>query len=172
MRYSTIGREKMDYRIRRAKLDDIHDIIELYKKLSDCMIELQQKYMDMPQEDFGYYNEDNLKYFQNVLVSNSDVIFVAEIKEEVVGFIQASIHEKDFDFHLEQYCYIPYYYVEELYRNYSLNLKLYKEAERWALEKKLRYICSDVDGGNEISLNLQKKFCGMKPFKIRLMKKL
>ena len=162
----------MDYNVRKADLNDIDRIVKLYEKLSVCMAEIQQKYMNISKEDLGYCDIDKRNYFCDVLVSSDNGIFVVEVKGEVVGFIQTCINEKDFDFHLDKYCYIPYYYVEESYRNYSLNLDLYVEAEKWAREKKLQYICSDVDGGNDISLMMQKKFCGMKPFKIRLMKQL
>lgn len=162
----------MEYKIRKANINDLDGIIQLYRKLSICMTELQRKFMDLPKEDFGYCNEENENYFREVLVSSNNAIFVAEVKCAVVGFIQTCINEKDFDFHLDKYCYIPYYYVEEAYRNFSLNIDLYKEVEKWAHEKKLRYICSDVDGGNNISLMIQEKFCGMRPFKIRLMKQL
>ena len=162
----------MKYTIRKARLNDINEILRLYKELCSCMIRLQQEYTKIPKEKFNHYNEDNKSYFCDALVSASNVVFVAEIESKVVGFIQSCIHEKDFYFDLDKYCYIPYYYVEEAYHNYSLCIDLYREIEKWSREKKIRYICSDVDGGNDISLKLQKKFCGMKPYKIRLMKQL
>lgn len=162
----------MEYTIRKANLSDIDEVMRLYKNLSDCMISLQKNYIGLPEKYFDYYNEDNGKYFESVLVSDDHVIFIAEVKNNVVGYIQACIHEKDFAFDIDKYCYIPYHYTEEAWRNYSLNIDLYKKVEKWAYEKELSYICSDVDGGNDISLKLQKKLCGMKPYKIRLMKQL
>lgn len=162
----------MDYAIKKASVNNLDEIIVLYKKLSDCMTKMQQDYMELSERDFGYFNEENRKYFERVLESEDDAIFLAIVNEKVVGFIHACKRDKDFDFDLEQYCYIPYYYVDETHRNYSLNLNLYTEAEKWAKEKGLRYICSDVDGGNELSLKLQVKFCGMKPYKIRLAKEI
>lgn len=162
----------MDYVIKKANVNDLDEIIILYKKLSDCMIQMQQAYMELSEMGLEYFNEENRKYFARVLECEDDAIFLAIVNEKVVGFIHACKRDKDFYFDLEQYCYIPYYYVNETHRNYSLNLSLYMEAEKWAKEKGLRYICSDVDGGNELSLKLQVKFCGMKPYKIRLAKKI
>ena len=162
----------MNYIIRRAKPEDLDEIIILYEKLSNNMAELQQKFINIPKKNLDYCNENKKNYFRTILNSNNNAIFVAQVENQNAGFIQTSINEKDFDFYLDKYCYIPYYYVEKIYRNFSLNINLYKEAEKWAYEKKLQYICSDVDGGNDTSLTIQEKFCGMKPFKIRLMKQL
>lgn len=164
----------MKYIIREAKPDDINDIIELFDMLTLSMLEMQQQYMNISAEEIGYINERkvNEKYFESVITNERNGIFVAESDDKLVGFIQTCINEKDSEFHIEQYCYIPYYYVKKEYRNFSLDYDLYKEAEDWARKKRLRYLCSDVDGGNEISFMMQKKFCGMKPFKIRLMKEI
>lgn len=162
----------MDYKIRKASPNDVDKITALYKKLCDCMTELQQQYLDLPNEDLGYHNEEKRDYFRAIIDSSDSIVILVEVQEEVVGFIQATINEKDFDFHLDQYCYIPYYYVEEPYRNFKLLMDIYREAEKWAQDKEIDYICSDVDGGNDISLKVQEKIIGMKPFKIRLMKQL
>lgn len=164
----------MRYKIREAKSNDIDSVLELYNKLSLSMIEMQREYMNCSEEELGYNNSNstNREYFSDVLQSENNGIFMVEVDEVPVGFIQTCINEKDFDFHIDRYCYIPYYYIEKKYRNFWFDYELYKVAETWAQKKGLKYICSDVDGGNEVSLMMQKKFCGMKTFKIRLVKEI
>lgn len=111
-------------------------------------------------------------HYDIVFDSEDHNVFVLLNDQSIIeGFVEVCVNEPDFSFHLDRYGYIAYFYVRKDYRNPRIMTELYKMSEDWLISRGVKYICSDVDGGNYISLKYQEKFLGMKPFKIRLSKK-
>lgn len=162
----------MEYIIRKMNSKDINLISKLYNKLEEKMKSLQKEYMNLKRNITYEKNIDIKKYFLEIINVDDRIVFIVEIEKKIVGFMEACLNEKDCEFYLDNYCYIAYYYIEKEYRNFAIDIELYQKAELWAISKGIKYICSDVDGGNDVSMKVQKKFCGMKPFKTRLVKKI
>jgi hypothetical protein len=160
----------MGYIIRKANYADLDSVLELWVELFEAVHEIHEVYADNLTEKA---KEERKDYYRQVLISDNDIVLLAEIAGNVVGFVEACLNDKDFSFHLEEYVYIPYYYVKKEYRkNIKMMLNMFKEVERWTKANGRRYLCSDVDGKNSNSLRLQEKFFSMKVFKSRLFKEI
>jgi len=158
----------MEYIIRKASSEDLDSVLELWVELFEAVHKMHEIYADNLTEEA---KEERKKYYQQVLISDSAIVLLAEIDSNVVGFVEACLNDKDFNFHLEEYVYIPYYYVKlEYRRNIKMMINMFREVEKWTKENGRRYLCSDVDGKNLNSLRLQEKFFTMEIFKSRLFK--
>lgn len=146
---------------------DINDVICLWNEFTEILGDMDEKYVDKELDD-----DQKNRHCEFVLKSENCKVFVMEESEKVVGFVEVCINEKDFDFHLDRYGYVAYYYVKPSYREAQMMFRLYKAAEEWVIEKGVHYICSDVDGKNEVSKKVQERLLGLEPFKIRMMKEL
>ncbi len=113
-----------------------------------------------------YYKDemefDGEKYMEDILCNeNKDCfIYVEEVNNEIVGFIEIWLRNSDFYFFADKYAYIMHYYIEEKNRNttqiYKMINKLYYVAEKCAKENGYNYICADVFSHNDKIITLLK----------------
>lgn len=159
----------MDINVRKSNIWDIDDIIKLWYELQLFLKNKIQGLNDiiLPQ-DFS----QKKKHYNIIFNSEKYNVFVMECNNKLVGFMEVSINNKDFDFSIDDYEYIAYFYVKSDFRDLSSISKLYKIKKNWIKANNLKYICSDVDGENTASIQLQQKFWGWEPFKIRMAKRL
>lgn len=160
----------MEYIIRKACIDDLESVLQLWIELFEAVHEIHEIYADNLSEES---RERRKEYYRQVLTSNSDIVLLAIIDSKVVGYVEACLSDKDFNFHLEEYVYIPYYYVKKEYRkNIKMMISMFLEVEKWTKANGRRYLCSDVDGKNHNSFRLQEKIFSMQVFKTRLFKEI
>lgn len=159
----------MNIEVREATKSDIDNIIQLWYELQ---LFLSKKIKGI--SDIILPEDLNSKKEHYNIVFNSDKynVFVMECDNKLVGFMEVGINDKDFEFSIDKYGYIAYFYVKDKFRVLSSSIKLYIMGENWIREKGIKYICSDVDGENMESAKLQQRYFGLHMFKIRMAKKL
>lgn len=157
----------MEFVIRCAEKMDIYSIIEMCLELTVAVEKMGIEYVINDSPDSKAQKE---KHYKSAIDSEIHKIVVVEHDKELVGFVEACINEKDFNFCIDKYVYIAYYYIKPGYRDIQMMIRLYNVIQDWARDIGINYICSDVDGVNETSYKLQRKFFGMKSFKIRMFK--
>ncbi|KEI12496.1 hypothetical protein Z959_04150 [Clostridium novyi B str. ATCC 27606] len=158
----------MNYIIREANKNDIQEIINLWYELT--LFLNSQRDSEFKQELFDLKKESRKVHYDYVFNSDKHNVFLLEVDDEIVGFIELCINSKDFNFHLDTYGYIAYFYVKQGYRIANIMCNLYQVGEKWLIKNNIKYICSDVNGENTLSQKLQENLFSLKPFKIRMAK--
>ncbi|MBE6815649.1 MAG: GNAT family N-acetyltransferase [Ruminococcaceae bacterium] len=137
--------------IRRATLDDITAIAELYRE--------QFREMSKLIPDFIKEGDQSIEFLEKT-VSNDDFdILVYENDGTVVGFILLQAKERpDFAFMLPgKYCYIMDVIVTEAHRNNGFGTALMNSAKDWAKEQNCSFINLDVLTTNTNAISLYEK---------------
>lgn len=160
----------MNYIIREATKKDTDEIINLWYELSSFLN--NQRNVEFKQEITPAKKDMRKTHYDYVFNSNNNNVFLAEVDNEIVGFIEVCINDKDANFYIDKYGYIAYFYVKSSYRIPDLMFKLYNIAEKWVVDNEIHYICSDVNGENHISRELQEKIFLLKPYQTRMAKKI
>ena len=123
----------MDFNIRRAKEKDIEAIALLWKELSIDQLSKDQYYEGSMEFNVG------MEQFKNALANDNCCIFVAEVKGDIVGFIEVWLYDKDFHFFVDDYAYILHFFVDAEYRRnksiIAVVYRLFKAAEKWAQQR-------------------------------------
>ena len=159
----------MNIIVREANINDIDEIINLWVDLETY---LSETLTDL--NPITIPNDLNKRRSHYEYIFNSDEynVFVMEESNNLVGFIELAINDKDFNFEIDKYGYIAYFYVKPQYREVKHTAKLFTIGEEWVKSKGIEYLCSDVDGENYNSFKVQEKFFKLKPYKIRMAKKI
>ena len=148
----------MDYLIRVANINDLDSIVKLWEKLS----------IDQMSKD-PYYKGDlvfsgGYSQFKQALNSDNCCIFVAEVNNIVIGFIEVWLYQKDF-----------YFFIDPDARRskniLSIIYNLFEAALNWALEKGSRYIIADAFAHNIRIMKLLERV-GFESYRIRYVKEL
>ncbi len=155
----------VNYIIREAAITDVEPIKRLFSEL--CLRESDND----DAIDLNSY-ESVLNYsFQN----EDRSFFVAEHNEEILGYIETSIRKSDYMFDEEDYAYICNYNVRDSIRGgeYAIGIsyELLKRSEKWAKDKGIRYLNSDVMANNKFVVFCSEKL-GFERHKIRFVKKI
>ena len=129
--------------LREASIEDAEEITEqLWMPLAEEM----QDYSDREfSEDI---EEKALKKRRKTLESDNAICFVAEIDEELVGLVSASIDNEDGLFKQLGTAYIHDLYVRPDYRREGLASKLMNKIENWASDNSCQYVEFSVDSPN------------------------
>lgn len=153
---------------REAVYDDIEVIGELWKKLGEDQLGKDEYYM---KENGEVQEFDSGDYFEKCLQNERCKIFVVEEDKKVFGFVEIWIYDRDFYFNISEYAYILHYFIDSELRNYVAVIKLFDIAQKWAIDKGMKYLCADVFYHNERVKRLleHEKFS---TYKTRLVKSL
>ncbi|WP_207644713.1 GNAT family N-acetyltransferase [Caloranaerobacter ferrireducens] len=150
-------------KIRKASIEDVDSIVDLWKKLSVDQLSKDPYYKG--KIDFG----DEKTTFLNAIKNPKCCIFVAESENKVIGFIEIWLKEKDFYFFIDDYAYILHCFVEEEFRNYKLTRRLFLAAENWAKENDAKYLQADVFQHNSRVIE-GLRYLGLLSYRTRLVK--
>ncbi|ADD01713.1 GCN5-related N-acetyltransferase [Thermoanaerobacter italicus Ab9] len=159
----------MDYLIRVANINDLDSIVKLWEKLS----------IDQMSKD-PYYKGDlvfsgGYSQFKQALNSDNCCIFVAEVNNIVIGFIEVWLYQKDFYFFIDDYAYILHFFIDPDARRseniLSIIYNLFEAALNWAIEKGSQYIIADAFAHNIRIMKLLEKV-GFESYRIRYVKEL
>ncbi len=159
----------MNFNIREASLNDLNDVVELWRKLSIDQMSKDQYYKGSMTFDNGHN--------QFILTLNSEdcCVFVAEANSGLVAFIEVWLYNSDFHFFADDYAYIMHFFVEESSRKtkevISIVYRLFKAAENWAISKGRKYLVADVFNHNQRVAKLL-KYVGLSVYRMRLVKNL
>ena len=137
--------------IRRATLDDITAISELYRE--------QFREMSKLIPDFIKEGDQSVEFLEKTISDDVSDILVYENDGTVVGFILLQAKERpDFDFMLPgKYCYIMDVIVTEAHRNKGFGTALMNSAKDWAKEQNCSFINLDVLTTNTNAISLYEK---------------
>ncbi len=137
--------------IRRATLDDITAISDLYRE--------QFREMSKLIPDFIKEGDQSIEFLEKTISNDDSDILVYENDGTVVGFILLQAKERpDFDFRLPgKYCYIMDVIVTEAHRNNGFGTALMNSAKDWAKEQNCSFINLDVLTTNTNAISLYEK---------------
>lgn len=155
----------MNYKIKKASLDNIDSLIDLWKKLVRNQLKQDE-----------YFNEaDNFSITKeqvaNILKNEDMAIFIAYNETSVFGFIEIWIQKKDFHFFEDDYAYIMHAFVKPEYRSFQVARGLHKKAEEWAISKNSKYLVADVFEFNQKTSKIL-NFLKWKPYRTRYIKEI
>jgi len=155
----------MELNVRKASLSDAESLKHLWRKLANDQLDKDPYYKGDFIVERDYMIE---KYMQ----MQECIIYVATADEKVVGFIEAWMRKKDFEFFVDDYLYITHYYIEPGYRGYAkLFQQLIKKVEIWAAEHNIKFIVADMLRNNSRAVDLA-KLLKYNEYKVKLVKPL
>lgn len=154
--------------IKEMKEENIAEVSKFWNSLA----------IDQLSQDEYYKNDllsidkiDQTNYFHRCLSNPKCMVYIVIIDEEICGFSEVWIYDKDFYFDIEKYGYILHFFIKEEARSYPAASKLFDKSEKWVREQGINYLGADVFGFN---LKVQKllKHKKMDVYKMRFMKPL
>ena len=151
--------------IRPATPSDINDLVQLWGALNQDQIGKDPYYKGSLEFSGG---EDQ---YAHAIENDQCGLFVGEVEDRIIGYIEVWIHQPDFYFYSDRYAYILHFFVEEGYRNAKSAYKFYMAAQKYAEEMGVKYVAADVFEHNQRVVKLL-EFVGLKPYRHRLVKTL
>ena len=160
----------MDFVVREAVIEDLEEIVKLWRQLSIGQMEKDPYYSG------SLVFQGGETQFKHSIESSDCGLFIIEYDEKIQGFIEVWKDVKPYYFENENCAYI----VHCIYDNQSKNLEksivhmiasLYYAAENWAKAQGKSYLTADVFQHNLKVVNLLKR-AGLKPFKVRCVRKI
>ena len=130
----------MNIAVRRVEKEDIAEWIKMRKGI----------WPEASDEDLAYDMED-------VLASESDVVFIAFVGEQSAGMIEASVREYVEGCETSPVGYIEAWFVSGEFRKTGVAGELVKAAEDWAREKGCTEMGSDTWLENELGIRAHQK---------------
>ena len=155
----------MDIQIRQATINDVKDILSLWRELIDYHV---------PMDPYFEMNKDAEVHFEKYMKAhiepedgsdtNSSMLFIAEDTKShaIVGFIMGSINSYPPVFKYKQYGCISDICVTESYRNRKIGADLVDNAKKWCRERGIQRIQMHAATSNPVSRSFWKKM-GFKP---------
>jgi hypothetical protein len=157
----------MNFSIREATKDDLKSITDLWIKLSYDQLSKDEYYKESLTFDASG------EQFINALEDPRCCIYVAEMDNSIVSFVEVWLKERDFYFFADDYAYILHFFVETSARKtrdiYSIIYRMYKVCENWALSRGSKYIVADAFSHNQRMMAFMQKF-GLKNYRSRFVK--
>lgn len=103
-------------------------------------------------------NDEHLKEINEILLDiENKPVFVVEKDNEIIGFIEASIHQYAPGCNNSPVGFIEGLYVKPNYRNCGIGKKLIEEVEMWSYYKGFKEVASDAEIDNKISILVHQK---------------
>lgn len=159
----------MNYIIREAMLDDLDDIVRLWRRLSRGQMSKDPFYKGDLEFAGGYHQmEESIK-------SQESGVFIAKYDGKIQGFIEVWSELRGFQIERQDCGYIVHCILDNQSRkigsSYYVARRLYAAAEKWAIEKGKKYITADVFEKNKtVVYMLQKEH--LVNYKIRMVRKI
>jgi len=137
--------------IRKATVDDIPAIVELYREQFREMAKLAP--------DFIKEGDQSIDFLEKTISNDDSDILVYENDGTAVGFILLQTKKRpDFDFILPgKFCYIMDIIVTETHRNKGFGTALMNSAKDWAKEQNCSFINLDVLVNNSGAIKVYEK---------------
>ena len=114
------------------------------------------------QSEKKYNSNINEKYvvkncFEKIYNEKNNVIYVAKIENEIVGYIYCKIDSIEYGPTIEQEALIDGLYVDENYRKQGIATALINSVKEWAKENEIKYLFINVLEKNKNALSLYYK---------------
>jgi len=152
--------------IRKAKIKDTKEIV----KMGSALFRDHERYQA---EVYGLVSDQKPRreMVRKNIYNKNATMFVAEEKEEVVGFVICSILKKSPILRIQQFGYIGLIYVKSKSRGQGIAKALVKETVGWFKKKGVKYVETHIDVHNAISKKLFAK-AGFKDHQHIFLKKI
>lgn len=138
--------------IRIAKKEDVDNILELWKKLSDYHAEFID-YMSLSKK----WEKNLSETFYKDIDSKCSIIFIGEYQNKPIAFIRGEIKEINGIFNRTKTFFITDVFLEEPFRGNGLTEKLIEKIEEYCRKKEISNIKLNVNTQNERAIGLYKK---------------
>jgi GNAT superfamily N-acetyltransferase len=130
--------------IRKAAVEDISAIVELWKELLDF-----HKERDKIFSRSAAGHESFADYLRGHISNDNSYLMVAEAGEGVVGYCLVFIEKYPPVIELQEYCLVQDIAVTEKYRCRGIGKMFLEEAQRWCSEKGIHRIEARVSTFNQ-----------------------
>lgn len=145
-----------DVLIRKATLEDVPRILELWKALMGGHV----RYYGYGRGIFTYKKDKAaiyLKFLKKQLRRRNAIVFVAEADGKIAGHVMVEVQKLPPIYVHDKNAYICEIIVDERYRGKGVGTMLLEEAERWARKKKMYSIGLMVHTDNEKAFSVYRK---------------
>lgn len=144
---------KETFDVIEAGIEDVEDIVVLWKKLSVDQLSKDMFYKGSFEFSTGY------QQIQESLLHPDSRIYIMKSEDDILGFIEIWINRIDFLLSSDS-AYIVHFYVDSHGRNRTDSLlamhRLFQEAYKWAQRCKKKNIVADAFEHNSLIIKLLK----------------
>ena len=144
--------------IRKAVVEDVPAIIELWKELMDFHEERDRIFSRSANGHEGFAD-----FITGHILSETSCVFVAEAGKDVVGYCLAIVEKYPPVLEIKEYGLVQDICVTEKYRHSRIGKRLLEEARNWFCEKGVRRIEARVAKTNRIATEFWAKM-GFTPY--------
>ncbi|TYR80551.1 GNAT family N-acetyltransferase [Priestia megaterium] len=134
--------------IREIEMTDAHKFVELIKQ-----VEKESKYMMFEGDERKLSSEQQEKNIEIIKQQANSTIFVAEINNEIVGYLHAVGGAVNRNRHV---AYVSIGILKE-YRGGGIGVSLFNQLESWAKEQRIHRLELTVVVENVVAIHLYKK---------------
>ena len=136
--------------IRKANLEDLNAI----QKLNNNLFELEFNNFDDTLKVGWPFEKDGKEYFENML--NSEIVFVAEVEEKIVGYLAGSICE-EVSYITETFAELDNMCIDDEYRRFGIGTLLMDEFKKYCKEKNMQNIKVTASAKNSRAIQFYMK---------------
>lgn len=143
--------------IRKAKIEDLSNI----QKLNQMLFQKEQKEYDSKYNINWPYEEEGAEYFTKELKDDDRIVFIAEDKNQPVGYLAASGENDAKYIGQMKIAELDNMYVLDKYRGRKIGSRLVKEFIEWAKKIDAKRVVVTASCGNIKGINFYKQngFC-------------
>ena len=136
--------------IRKANLEDLNAI----QKLNNNLFELEFNNFDDTLKVGWPFEKEGKEYFENML--NSEIVFVAEVEEKIVGYLAGSICE-GVSYITETFAELDNMCIDDEYRRFGIGTLLMDEFKKYCKEKNMQNIKVTASAKNSRAIQFYMK---------------
>lgn len=152
-------------KFRKAKKEDFDSIRKLANQLWDT-----EKIFSENIQDSYYISEKTNKKLMSDIVSRKNIFLVAELENEIVGFIEGNIID-DLEAYREKIAYINRLVVDKSYRKNGIGKLLIDDFSKRVKQKGCKYLKLNAFEKNIPAIECYKKY-GFEEYSIMYMKRI
>jgi len=158
----------MDFIIREAKEEDYEELSKIFDEGDLLHSKALPQIFKKPDEP-----SRSKDYISSIIRDENAVMFVAESSKRIIGYIHVSIREApDIPVMVKRkYAYISEIVVAEEQRGFGIGKALMREAERWAIQRKISQLEFNIWDFNKSSIVFFEKL-GYTPSRYNMWKSL
>jgi|SRR3989338_3091988 len=157
----------MNIQIRKARIGDAEHLARLYlqfwvpHKKVDPLLEFEKK-MTL---------KNQIEFAKKEIKKRSNHIFVADLNEKVIGFIEFFIKKNDDCFKIKKYGYLNSATTDKKYRGKGVAKKLTNASLKFFKDKGIKYVRTNVYNSNDVAMKTWIKL-GFEPQSTFLLKRI
>ncbi len=144
--------------IRKAVVEDVSSIVELWKELMDFHKERDRIFS---RSTTGH--ERFADYLKGHISKENSSLFVAEADKDIVGYCLVFIEKYPPVIELQEYCLVQDIAITEKYRRRGIGRRFLKEAQRWYSDKGIHRVEARVSTYNKAAREFWSEM-GFKPY--------